>query len=193
MHKFQIEIEIHNSSHKAFLDWIHVSDSISSAIRTRNKEFPFYKKNLNSNARNQIRSFLRNYLLNLWSDSAIINKDDMLQAIKELQIQGKAKFSSHLHDGEFRLGVSQKMICLFAKYRWVSGQIKNPPPLVPYDGVVKSALNNPRLIDWTNLKEWCDYKAIVEAIEIVAEQNDEYPAEWELRIWNESVLKDLKL
>lgn len=76
------------------------------------------------------------------------------------------------------------MNCLYAKILWVSGQLTCPPPLIPYDGVVKKLLNVNNLNDWTVLDKMEEYASIVKAIEDVSNYN---PALWELEHWNNSV------
>ena len=83
------------------------------------------------------------------------------------------------------MGVSQKLIALMAKFLWVSGQMKSPPPIIPYDGIVKKLLNNPHLTDWTALDSMKEYEIILSRIDKVSNNK---PAEWELKMWNESVM-----
>jgi hypothetical protein len=183
------QVFIHSMSDKErFLRWFYVTDSIASAVRTRKAEFPFYARETKERDREIIKVILRNYLLNLWPDASELDKAEIKRAITALQEEGTQRFGLLLCDGKFRLGISQKMVCLYAKYLWVSGQLKSPPPLIPYDGVVKSALKNPDLKDWTELDDWDDYEDILKAIDKVSQGQ---PAEWELRIWNESVMKAL--
>jgi hypothetical protein len=170
---------------KRFMRLCFVSDSISSAVSTRNKKYPFYEKDTIDSDKDEIKAFIWDYLHNLWPNEKQLDKEEMIAAILDLQSSCSTKFGSILHQQKMRLGVSQKMICLFAKYLWINGQLISSPPLIPYDGIVKTALKDPELKDWTVLDSMKDYQPILDAIHNVSNGS---PAKWELKIWNDSLI-----
>jgi hypothetical protein len=167
-----------------FLRYIFVIESISSAVKTRNKKFPVYKKGINDSRKRPFKQFLMDYLTNLWVDVDSLDKVQMMIEINALKVKCNSDFRALFHGSGFRLGVSQKMITLYAKYLWVSGQLKTRPSLIPYDGVVKRMLQDDSLVDWTELDDINEYVRITQAIEEVSNGK---AAEWELKRWNDQV------
>lgn len=168
-----------------FKRYMFAVESIASAIKTRNKEYPFYKSICDENVKSPFKSFLLKRIMNLWTDKRELSKEEMLAEIISLKLDSEKDYRDILYKGEFRLGIGQKLICLFAKFLWVSGQLTIPPPLIPYDSVVKKLLNDDTLTDWTVLDCRTEYEKITNRIEEVSKNN---PAEWELINWNESLL-----
>ena len=143
-----------------------------------------YDSSCSENDKLPFKEMLLKYIMNLWIDKKELTKQEMLDEIINLKHKSEALFSPIFHECKFRIGVSQKLICLYAKYLWVSGQLISPPPLIPYDGVVKKMLKDNTLTDWTVLDNFELYENIIQKIDIVSNGN---PAEWELIEWNKSV------
>jgi uncharacterized protein (UPF0305 family) len=169
-----------------FLRYIYAANSIAAALQTRNKSARIYKENYDENLKDKFKKFLLNRTINLWIGKKGLTKQEMLKEIVDLKNECEKDFSSILKDDKFRMGVSQKLICLYAKYLWVSGQLTTPPPLIPYDGVVKGLLGDKSLVDWTVLDDMKEYERICAKIDTVSKGK---PAEWELEEWNKSILK----
>lgn len=172
-------------SKSQFLRYAFALDSIASAVRTRNKKYPLYIKDLKDSEKESFKKYLLNYTLTLWDDRTSISKEEMLKEIQRFETYCTKEYGSILDNGKMRLGIAQKLITLMAKYLWVSGQLKTPPPLIPYDGIIKNLLNNKELKDWTVLDDMEGYQTILRAIDKIS--NDK-PAEWELENWNKAVL-----
>lgn len=170
-----------------FLRYTYAVESISAAMKTRNSEFPVYKKEHKENIRLAFKTMLLKHILGLWTEARVLDKEMMLTEIVRLKnICEQEEYKPILENEKMRIGICQKMICLYAKFLWVSGQLTSPPPLIPYDGVVKALLKDPSLTDWTILDDMNEYKKIIAAIEAVSNGSS---AEWELREWNKIVFK----
>ena len=171
-----------------FLRYAFALDSIASAVRTRNRNYPLYTKamEVKDAEKEPFKKFLLDYTLTLWANKTAVSKEEMLAEIQDFAKHCTKEYGAILHEGKMRLGIAQKLITLMAKYLWVSGQLKAPPPLIPYDGIIKGLLRNKELKDWTALDDISDYEAILAAIDKVASGK---PSEWELEVWNKAVLK----
>lgn len=169
---------------RKFLRFIHARNSIQAGVSTRNAIAPVYKSGASLEEKKEFRSFIVEFLVSLWVEKEVLTKEEMLFQIKELSGICDQNFKDTL-DGPFRLGISQKIVNLFAKFLWTSGELQSPPPLIPYDGIVKSHLSAPELEAWTTLSSEDDYERILHRIEEVS--GNLPPAEWELAIWQNSV------
>ncbi len=94
-----------------------------------------------------------------------------------------AQFTLILDGGRFRIGVAQKILNLYLKYRWTLGW--NPEPFhCPFDSKVISKLTLNRPIAWTSFDSLEDYKALVDAAKRNASQQRLTIAQWELELWS---------
>lgn len=179
-------LESLDNKKERYLRYIYASNSIAAALQTRNKNGRVYADNYDEKLKNEFKKFLLKRIMNLWIGKYELTKEEILDEIITLKaICEEEPYSLILKDGIFRIGVSQKLICLYAKFLWVSGQLTTPPPLIPYDGVVKGLLEDKSLKDWTVLDDMGDYKKICERIDTISNGK---PAEWELEEWNKSII-----
>lgn len=176
------------TSKTQFLRYAFAIDSIASAVRTRNRNYPLYTKEreIKDAEKEPFKKFLLDYTLTLWVNKTAVSKEEMLAEIEDFAKHCTKEYGTILHKGIMRLGIAQKLITLMAKYLWVSGQFKSPPPLIPYDGIIKTILNNKQLKDWTALDNRKEYDNILTAID---QASNGKPAEWELEVWNKAVMK----
>jgi hypothetical protein len=170
-----------------FLRYTYAVESISAAMKTRNPKFPVYERECTENKKAGFKTMLLKHVLGLWIDKNVLDENTMLTEIERLK-KICEQYKHILYNEKMRIGICQKMICLYAKFLWVSGQLTSPPPLIPYDGVVKGLLKDSSLPDWTVLDDMVEYKKIIAAIQNVSGGQ---PAEWELQEWNRMVYKNL--
>lgn len=175
------------SAQQQFLRYTYAVESISAALRTRNKNGKIYAPGVIEKRREEFKKHLLWYVLNLWPDVSYLSKEEMLLEIEKLSNDLSSQFEDILNGGRFRIGVSQKVLCLFAKFLWVSGQLQNPPPLIPYDGIVKEKIGLMVIPNWTVLDSMEEYNEVIDEIESVS---DGRPAEWELEQWNDAVIPE---
>jgi hypothetical protein len=169
---------------KEFLINEFCTSSIIAGLSTRNKRFPVYSNHTTDDEKYMLKSFIREFLKNIWNNHQINRKIDetlLLSYIEKLKTGIENKFSKFIHDGEFRYGISQKIINVFLKFLWVSGEI-DVPPHAPYDGIIQGRLKGKKLEHWTEITDFSQYELFVNAAKAVAQDND--IAAWELIEWN---------
>lgn len=173
--------------------------SVQAGLQTRNKNFPVYnnKKDLlttqreikyqtdnTSNLKLAIFDFLGNYMVEIQKYG--ISEEVHIARIQKMAQQLTSQFKLVLHQGRFRIGVSQKIINLFLKYMWSLGEIPEPCHC-PVDGIVKSKILKDRpfldLVDWTRLDDIDEYKKYINGIRELTTVKNQSVAEWELENW----------
>lgn len=86
-----------------------------------------------------------------------------------------------LNRERLKFGIAQKLLNLYLKYLWCSGNIEIPPHC-PFDRIILEKLGIKS--NWTQLDNLELYKKWVESARIVAEKNNLKIAEWELDVFN---------
>ncbi|HZK97888.1 MAG TPA: hypothetical protein VFC67_27040 [Prolixibacteraceae bacterium] len=105
--------------------------SFQAGVQTRNKNYPVYNKlpdaftnkreirfqyDNTSNLKTSIFDFLDQYLTKIQEKG--VTEVVHLAKIQELADRLTVQFKLVLHQGHFRIGISQKIINLFLKYMW---------------------------------------------------------------------------
>lgn len=170
--------------------------SIFAALSTRDKKNPVYKKGLPKEKEVKIIEF-KTYLKNKLDKYAQQYKEEIsgnkhIQNIKKLTQEITAGHQDILHEGKFRIGITQKLLNLYLKYLWASDKITTPPHC-PFDSKVISELEKKeperklqlklKGIKWTALKNFGDYEFLVEEAKKIAK--DKNLSEWELEFFNQ--------
>lgn len=162
--------------------------TISSGLQTRNKNFPIYSnKSIPPEASNNLKNDLKEFLLLTLEQFPSCHENDHFSNIIKLSNDISEKHSKILHNGRFRIGISQKVINLFLKYIWAAGKI-GMPFHCPFDSIIKDALlkgysERLTLMDWTSLDGIEEYKKYVSLARIIASEKRLSIAEWELNNW----------
>ena len=164
------------------------TSSINAGLQTRNRDYPVYKKDLTDlKAKENMTLCIRKFLLGYMKDFDAITEECHNQKIESLTRLMTVKFNPILHNGEFRIGISQKIINLFLKYLWCFGAVKEPFHC-PFDSIIKSHLikggSSIQLTDWTRMNSMEEYN---EYVKVARERaNDEHCSipEWEVKVWN---------
>jgi len=173
--------------------------SYQAGVQTRNKNYPVFNKlpdlfttrreirfqpDNTSNIKSDVFVFLDNYLSEIQAEG--INEEIHLLKIEKLADILTFQFKAVLHEGRFRIGISQKIINLFLKFMWSMGEIPEPCHC-PIDGIIKTVLQknlyDVRLVDWTKLDSIPDYLQYVDAVKQLAEYDGISVAEWEFLNW----------
>lgn len=163
--------------------------SVSSGLQTRNKNFPIYRKeNINPETTNTLKNDLKDFLLLTMEQFPDSIENDHFSSIINMSNNISEKHSKILHNGRFRIGISQKLINLFLKYVWSAGKI-GMPFHCPFDSIIKVALQKGSrksydLKDWTSLDSIDEYKKYVNLARIIASEKGLSIADWELYIWS---------
>lgn len=145
-----------------------------------------YKENVDSAAlerfKREFNSFLREQL-----PAAALNvqdSKDLRERIQHLQTASR-KHSDFLEGGNLRIGICQKALNLFLKYKWVAG-LGPEPPDCPFDNKVLQKLKKKlgKKFHWTQMDSIDDYDEFVKAAKQVSHGSDMSIAQWELKLWN---------
>jgi len=89
-----------------------------------------------------------------------------------------------LAGGRLRVGTAQKMISLYLKYLWLSGDPSKKPIGAVLDRPILQACGYPNPPDWTKLDDIDVYKEIQDAIsKKAASEGFGSPAVWEAEKW----------
>ncbi|WP_271671214.1 hypothetical protein [Bradyrhizobium sp. CCBAU 51627] len=91
---------------------------------------------------------------------------------------GTGALPDSLRDGRYRYGVAQKLLNLVLKYHWCLGQISEPPHC-PIDRIIIEKTHLRGRVNWTEIVDEDQYRAVIEAVRRKAEP--ESIARWELR------------
>ena len=155
-----------------------MSLSILAGLATRNAEFPIYKKEATEENRNKVKKSIRTHLFKLYKEIKGKELNDIEKIYSywsNFESIMNDSYSQYLHEGKFRIGISQKIINLFLKYLYCSGKIKSLC-ICPIDGFVKEAIlseMNKGKIEEATLKNWTeitdiddlkDYVRIIQSI-----------------------------
>src|SRR3989338_3019387 len=159
--------------------------SIFAALSTRDKKNPIYKKELPKEKEIkliELKTYLKNKLDQYTQQyKEKVNENKHNENIEKLTQEITTEYQDILHGGNFRIGITQKLLNLYLKYLWASDKIPTPPHC-PFDSIV---INNLQLknIKWTALKDIGKYKLLVEEAKRFAK--DKNLSEWELELWNQ--------
>jgi len=119
-------------------------------------------------------------------DRKTITETSWCDAIADLSTHLADGYGDYLNDARVRIGVSQKMISLYLKYRWLLGEeAKRPLYAVVDRGIMLSAkVFNPP--NWTKLDDMKEYLKVVKKIEEYAQKQKSLDgAEWEANQWTD--------
>jgi len=182
--------------HAFLLNEIFTS-SINAGLQTRNRDYPVYKKDLTDfKAKENMILCIRIFLLGYIKDFDTIDEEGHKEKISLMAKHITDNYIPILHNGEFRIGISQKIINLFLKYLWCCGWVKEPFHC-PFDSIIKVRLINGdsfvQLTDWTRMNSMDEYDNYVKRAKGLAEaSNCSIPA-WELKVWNRRNVRNEKI
>jgi hypothetical protein len=113
-------------------------------------------------------------------------EQDYLKTIAAISDDLSTQFVELLVNGRLRIGTTQKAFNLYMKFMWCLNPGWNTPPHCPIDRIVLQAVNIEKA--WTKLDSIDLYNSWISTIRGVARKSGALNiAEWELRLWNQSV------
>ncbi len=140
-----------------------------------------YESNAPENEKKKFRKALRKRLEELAKTYVSkVSENGHVQNIQDLSDEMSEQFGEIFKNGGFRIGLAQKALNLYLKYRWCMGDIKMPPHC-PVDSIILSEAGIQN-VKWTQIKSISDYKQIIKEIRKKAKLKP--LAEWELEVWN---------
>ncbi|MEY4939061.1 MAG: hypothetical protein RIQ93_796, partial [Verrucomicrobiota bacterium] len=149
-----------------FIDRMALRNSVNAALQRAG----VYANSVDSRLKREFKERAKAWLVAFVDDydRATISEDAWCSAIDSLSRALSKEFCPYLRDERVKLGVSQKMISLYLKYRWLLGEVKKKPLFAVLDrGVMQTAgvVNAP---NWTQLDERDEYLRIVRALDVFA-------------------------
>lgn len=128
--------------------------------------------------KNKIINFLDTEIIPNYKNR--VSEKDHLNNILNLKYKADNFKNNFLHENNFNIGKSQKLLNLSLKYFWVNNWIMKPPHC-PIDSIV---LHNAKIknIKWTKINSIDEYIKIIEDIKLFI--NDSDIANWELENFN---------
>lgn len=106
----------------------------------------------------ELRSYINKTIVPSYKNGNL--SDDLhIANIKNVQ-QYSSKFDEILTNGQFNIGVSQKLLNLYLKYLWCLDIIPEPPHF-PVDRIIQEKLKYKPLIAWTKIETEEEYMSII--------------------------------
>jgi len=127
--------------------------------------------------RTEIKEFITENILPQYEEK--IDENQHVENIIWISNWSK-NYSSFLKNNHLKIGVSQKLLNLYLKYKWCLNLIKTPPHC-PFDSIIIKELGCK--INWTQLDNIEQYKDLVNKAKEKAKQKKLSIAEWELEIF----------
>jgi len=151
--------------------------SLKAALSTRDGEAPVYAKGVKIHQRKKEKKVFRSVLekLEVMYAHDGVKENEHLEFIQITADNVSKELGNKLHNGRFRIGVTQKLINLHLKYLWVTGFIKEPFHC-PIDGIIRDRANIS--YNWTTNDSIEDYKNAIAKLRKVA--GDRSLSVWEL-------------
>jgi hypothetical protein len=168
MHRFIHRMILRNSVNAALQRAGVYANDVDANLKTRFK----------NEAKKWLAQFGESYRINeftsgKWCDS-----------LDELSRHLEHEFGPYLREGSLKLGIAQKMVSLYLKYRWLLGAAEKKPLFAVLDrGIIRSAeIPNPP--NWTQINDRKEYLRAVNAVEDFTKNSgyDDGPS-WEAETW----------
>lgn len=166
-----------------FIHTMILRNSVNAALQRAN----VYNDGFSQQMRKNFRESAKNWLSNFGDayDVGNMNEEGWCVAITNFKAELENYFANCLRGGQINIGVIQKMISLYLKYRWLLGDPQKRPFFAVIDrGIMDVAgVENPP--NWTELNDMEEYLLVVRRIDQFA-VGAEYPdgATWEAENWN---------
>lgn len=111
-------------------------------------------------------------------------RESWVREIEALKSHLGANCGRNLTKGQVTLGIAQKMISLYLKYRWLLGEADKKPLYAVVDRQILKAIRLKNAPAWTTLDDQAEYKRVVDEIDRFAKsQNAPDGATWEADFW----------
>lgn len=164
---------------KRFLSYELGLLTLKAALSTRDDAFPVYNKNTKVFQRTKAKRVLREHLsiVEAKYGEATVSEDEHITFIVDIASELSQKLSRYLHQGRFRIGVTQKFINVHLKYLWTAGLCPEPPHC-PIDGIIRdfAGIN----YNWTRSDSVDEYLQAIAALKQIASTKGLSLSRWEL-------------
>jgi len=111
-----------------------------------------------------------------------VSEDDHFKNIQELCNNISSLHGTILNDGRFRVGNCQKLLNLYLKYLWCAGLVDEPPHC-PVDRIIIGKYEKNTGINWTEMADIEEYKAIIRKLNSKAKESNMTLARWDLETY----------
>jgi hypothetical protein len=143
-----------------------------------------YKKETTEQARKPFQEAMRKLLEEMAGEYAKdVSEERHVENIERLAKQLTGDHATILAEGGMRIGLAQKALNLYLKYRWCLGEIPKPPHC-PLDSIVLGNVPGCKDVRWTRIEEIEEYRRIIAAAKDEARFKGQSLAQWELTIYN---------
>lgn len=155
--------------------------SIKASLSTRDVAFPVYHSGKKLHQRAEAKKAFRELLTEVERRYAVQTTEaDHIQFIEEAANDLSKKLKNDLHNGRFRIGVTQKLINLHLKYLWTAGLCPEPPHC-PIDGIIRDEAGI--YYNWIQSDCIKEYKDAVSELKVVASKLGKTLSHWELEVF----------
>ena len=169
-----------------FLENEFITMSILGALGRSNT----YIEKADDKLKEKLRKDLRRQLFELGHRyGTVLTEEEHIENIATLSDDLSQRYKACLVKGRFRIGIAQKALNLYLKYLWCAGTIARPLHC-PFDSIVIRKLLAYKGPRWTQIDDIEQYKTLVILAKQVA--NGKPLSEWELALWNEAVVENIK-
>ncbi len=152
--------------------------SLKAALSTRDGNAPVYAKGIKIHQRTKEKKVFRGVLekIERMYVQGGVTESQHVDLIRDTADDVSKVLGNKLHNGRFRIGVTQKLINLHLKYLWAAGYVQEPPHC-PIDGIIRDKAQI--VYDWTTNDSIEDYEQAVASLKEVA--NGRSLSVWELQ------------
>jgi hypothetical protein len=155
--------------------------SLKAALSTRDDAFPIYHSGRKLHQRTEAKKAFRELLTEVERRyDAQITEADHIEFIENAANDLSKKLKNDLHNGRFRIGVTQKLINLHLKYLWTAGLCPEPPHC-PIDGIIRDEAGIH--YNWTQSDCIKEYEDAVHTLKAVASKLGKTLSQWELEVF----------
>lgn len=167
-----------------FIHRMILRNSVNAALQRAG----VYAKEADTNLKNKFKDKAKEWLIKFGESYSIkeFTSEKWCDSIDELSRHLEGEFGPYLREESLKLGVAQKMVSLYLKYRWLLGEAEKKPLFAVLDrGIIRSAkIPNPP--NWTQINHRKEYLRVVTAVEDFARSSgyDDGPS-WEAESWRD--------
>lgn len=107
----------------------------------------------------KIKDYINNNIVQHYK--AEIAEERHLENITSVK-EFSSTYGAILVNGSLNFGISQKLLNLYLKYLWITGEI-NRPPHFPVDRTIQEKLKMGKIKNWTKFEDATDYIKVIDA------------------------------
>jgi hypothetical protein len=164
---------------KRFLSYELGILTLKAALSARDDKYPIYNKETKVFQRSKAKKVLRDHLAAVEArySQKEVSEDEHIVFITDASSELSRKLSRYLHQGRFRIGVTQKLINVHLKYLWTAGLCPEPPHC-PIDGIIRDIAGIK--YNWISSDSVDEYLQAIAELKKLASAKGHSLAQWEL-------------